>query len=165
MKFIGNYKDWIDNSWLSYMIENDGFPAPCKKIPEHEFENKIFNKFHNAGYNLNAEWSSFFEKENIPFDIEMPVDNAVLWWFIRQKPGQFNPLHIDQDEENTKNVKRYWMPLQDYEPGHLFFYDDEIMTNYKAGDLYMYPRSDMVHGSCNIGFNIRLALNITQKIK
>jgi hypothetical protein len=164
LKYIGNYSHWINPEWVRYMLENDGVPRPCNKESENDFENHIFNKFKNAGYDLTTEWSCFFEKNDLPFDIEMPVENAVLWWFIKQKPGQYSPLHVDQEEEETTTVARYWMSMLDYQPGHLLICNNELAIDYKAGDMFMFTDPDLLHGSSNIGFSTRLALNITQRI-
>ena len=53
------------------------------------------------------------------------------------------------------------MFLQDWEPGHIFAYDDKMLSNYKAGDLYEWSDPECVHGPTNIGYTPRLTLQIT----
>jgi hypothetical protein len=52
--------------------------------------------------------------------------------------------------------------LQDYHPGHIFVYKDEMITNYKKGDVYAYTSSTDLHGAANIGHIPRLVLQITE---
>jgi hypothetical protein len=53
------------------------------------------------------------------------------------------------------------MFLQDWEPGHIFVYDDKIATNYKAGDMFEWSDPMTVHGPANIGYHTRYTLQIT----
>ena len=57
--------------------------------------------------------------------------------------------------------RSYWMPLQDYENGHIFMYEDQVITNYKKGDVWMYSDSTALHGASNIGFTPRIVLQIS----
>jgi hypothetical protein len=53
------------------------------------------------------------------------------------------------------------MFLQDWEPGHIFVYDDKIAANYKAGDMFEWSDPMTIHGPANIGYNTRYTLQIT----
>ena len=70
-------------------------------------------------------------------------------------------MHIDPHLVEVANPVRYTMFLQDWEPGHIFVYDDQMLSNYKAGDLYEWSDPMIVHGVVNIGFNNRYTLQIT----
>ena len=61
----------------------------------------------------------------------------------------------------VNDVIRYTMFLQDWEPGHIFVYDDTYISNYKAGDIYEWSNPMTVHGPANIGYNTRYTLQIT----
>jgi hypothetical protein len=78
-------------------------------------------------------------------------------------PGQFTPMHRDPHTIDI-NCKRYWIPLQDYELGHIFIYKDQIITNYKKGDVYTYDDANEIHGAVNLGFTPRVILQITEFI-
>jgi hypothetical protein len=71
------------------------------------------------------------------------------------------PMHVDPHTV-SKPCKRYWMPLQDYYPGHIFVYGDEMINGYREGDVYMFDREFDIHGSANIGHMPRVMLLITE---
>ena len=161
MKYIGNYSDWINDEWVTYLLSNPGFPRPDTKISENTFEEKQNSNISNQGYTNSTYWYKF-TNENFPFDIKMPTgETPLLWWFVKMLPGNLIPMHLDQDEEIGKHTNLYWMSLVDYEQGHLFVSNNQLLTNYKKGDLYMLDDANDLHGSCNIGFNPRLIFNFT----
>jgi hypothetical protein len=53
------------------------------------------------------------------------------------------------------------MPFQDYKPGHIFMYENQVITNYKAGDVWEYTDSGALHGAANIGHTPRIVLQIS----
>jgi hypothetical protein len=61
----------------------------------------------------------------------------------------------------VKNPVRYTMFLKDFEPGHIFVYDDRVAANYKAGDMFEWSDPMTLHGPANIGYNTRYTLQIT----
>ena len=74
---------------------------------------------------------------------------------------QFQAMHIDPQLTEVGNFVRYTMFLQDWEPGHIFVWDDQYISNYKAGDMYEWSDPMTVHGPANIGYNTRYTLQIT----
>ena len=40
-------------------------------------------------------------------------------------------------------------------------YEDQVVANYKAGDLWVYEESMSMHGAINIGHNVRLVLQVS----
>jgi hypothetical protein len=76
-------------------------------------------------------------------------------------PGEFQAMHIDPQLTEVNNPVRYTMFLQDWEPGHIFVWDDQYIANYKAGDMYEWSDPMTVHGPANIGYNTRYTLQIT----
>jgi hypothetical protein len=53
------------------------------------------------------------------------------------------------------------MFLEDWKPGHVFIWEDQYISNYKAGDLYKWYDPMMYHGVVNIGHETRYTLQIT----
>lgn len=162
MKFIGNFKNWIDPEVINFILKNDGTKRPGGgRNPDSE-EFKIAA---SSGYDLSETWWYIYEPDTLPFDIIPPIekDKKIIWWFIKLLPGGKMPMHRDPHtyDSEISNVVRYWMPLQDYEPGHIFIYDKTFMHSYKAGDLYMYTDSDEIHGCCNIGYSTRLTFQFS----
>jgi hypothetical protein len=167
MEFIGNYNHWIKQEWLDYMLDNDGHFFP-RDYPPEEF---------NTGGGLSAlfpehgEWSRkcvcciTFEKDNLPFNIELPIDTTgykTEYWFLKIPVGMGQPLHQDYNNPEYTEIIRYWMPLQEYEKGHMFIHDsDKIFTDYRKGDLYRYTDIKMWHTGGNLGQSTRLTFNMT----
>jgi hypothetical protein len=54
------------------------------------------------------------------------------------------------------------MPLQDYTAGHVFIYKDEMITGYKAGDVFQFENETDIHGAANIGHTARIMLLVTE---
>lgn len=160
MIYLGNYADWIRPEWVDYLMNNTGYPRPGNKILENSFEENQNQSVANNGYAEQVYWYKF-TPENFPFDLTPPFGKAKLWWFVKLLPGNLIPLHRDQEEEVGNQTNLYWMSLADYEPGHMFVCKDELLTNYKKGDLYQLDHANDLHGSCNIGFTPRIIFNFT----
>lgn len=164
MNLIGNYFDWIDPKWIDIIMSDRGYGRPAEgdkpNSPEMELE---YAKARTAGYNENDIYFWMFDKHNVNFELPTPpwIDGKFHWWITKMLPGNFMPLHIDPHTQFEKNSKRYWMPFQDYKPGHIFMYKDTVITNYKAGDVWMYKDAGAIHGSANIGHTPRIVLQIS----
>ena len=99
------------------------------------------------------------------FNFELPKLTKTrkynYWWFVILRPGEFQAMHIDPKLTEVRDPLRYTIFLQDWEPGHIFVYDDKILTNYKAGDMYEWNDPMTIHGPANIGFNTRYTFQVT----
>jgi len=162
MKYIGNYKDWINPDWIQYLLNYNGTLRPSGGDNPDSEEFKIATK---VGYDLTKTYWQHYCNTSCPLVVTSPIntDREIMWWFIKMLPGNFMPMHRDPHvtEKDKSNCSRYWMPLQDYEPGHVFIYNDEFMCNYSAGDLWMYDDANEIHGACNIGYSPRLTFQFT----
>jgi hypothetical protein len=155
MIYHGNYNNWIQPEWIEYMITHDGTPRPSGgRNPDSE----EFKKATSVGYDLSQTYWYIYEPDTFPFIVTPPIDieEKFLWWFIKMLPGNIMPMHQDPHALEEKNSKRYWMPLQDYSPGHVFIYEKQLAIDYKKGDLFEYDNSHALHGACNIGWSPRL---------
>ena len=168
MEYIGNYNSWINPEYIEYMLSNDGTARPGGgRNPDSE----EFRKAKEHGYDLNKTYWYIYEPDTFPFDIELPfeIDNSFnsLWWGIKMNPGNFMPIHKDPHTYDPElyDVKRYWMALQDWEHGHIFMYEDQVLVNYKKGDVFSYPNAQAIHCACNIGNTTRLTFHFSTYIK
>lgn len=162
MIYIGNYVNWIKQEYLDYMLSNDGTPRPGGgRNPDSE----EFRKAKEHGYDLSKVYWYIYESDTFPFNMSLPFDNRkdFIWWGIKMNSGNFMPVHRDPHTFDPKlyNCKRYWMSLQDWEPGHIFMYDRQVLVDYKKGDIFMYPDSQELHCACNIGNNTRLTFHFS----
>jgi len=163
MKYIGNYVQWIQDSWIVDLLRQPGIGRPKEgKKPDSPFEELEYKKAKDAGYSDDIIYFYMFDKSSVTFDIDPYfIKDKFHWWITKMLPGQFMPMHIDPHTTYQSNSKRYWMPFQDYEYGHIFAYKDTMLANYKKGDLYCYDDSNAIHGAANIGHTVRLVLQIS----
>ena len=70
-------------------------------------------------------------------------------------------MHIDPFLVEVKRPVRYSLFLQDFTPGHIYVYDNKMISDYKKGDLYEWSDPMCIHGCANIGFNNRYTFQIT----
>jgi len=164
MKFVGNYKEIIDPKWIDEILSKDGMfrPRDGKKPDTPEME-KEYETARRAGYSDTGTYFQMFDKTNVSFDVRPPCENSAHfhWWIIKMMPGDFMPMHRDPHTSYEKNSRRFWMSLKDWERGHIFAYEDQIITNYKAGDVYMYENAQALHGAANIGLTPRIVLQFS----
>jgi hypothetical protein len=154
MNYIGNYKEIIPAKLIAYLSANKGLPRP-KTSPVN-----LINK--TTGYELTNTYWHIFENQHIPWSIHTPwTTGRVHWWITKLVPGDIMPMHKDPQTVNT-NCARYWIPLQDYVEGHVFIISNNLMTDYKAGDVYAYKFSEEVHGAANISYNPRYVLQVIE---
>jgi hypothetical protein len=163
MKFVGNYANWIDAEHLRQLVINSVGQARPRDWPASSaIESAEYKKYNEAGYNLSAINWWVYEKDDLDIDISPPwTTGTVHWWVTKLYPGQYMPMHTDPDTHG-KECNRFWVPLQDYHPGHIFIYNDELIVDYKAGDVYTYFNSTDLHGAANIGHIPRVVLQVTE---
>ena len=170
MKFIGNYSSWITDELMGHLENNEGDTTPVWQ-PERWSGNPMLDEAREITRPAFAHLNHTFQQFNIQSEDmrnanivlpQIPDDNRDgFWWFIKLLPGQMQPMHFDPHLIDTINPARYTMFLQDYHPGHVFVYDNILMTDYKAGDLFMWKDPMMVHGVVNISYKTRYTLQIT----
>jgi hypothetical protein len=160
MQYIGNHKELITDEMIDYVTTNNGCLLPDDReclLPDFSDQNR---DIHNSWDKL-ITWHCF-ESVNLPFVIDWPVDTSnakIDWWVIKLKPGQGLPMHVDPDPEDTTD--RYVLCLQDYEPGHILLWDNELLKDYKKGDLFKVTHINGTHGSSNISNSLRLIAHLT----
>ena len=170
MKFIGNYSKFITPELLNILLSNDGDITPVyqpEKWSGREDYNKARIELENAGYpDRNYSFCQYTKDtdclKNLNLEMPIPMLNAnSFWWFIKLKPGEMQPMHFDPHVKLVNNCTRYTMPLQDYIPGHIFVYNNIILKDYKAGDLFQWEDPLIYHGTVNISYSDRITLQIS----
>lgn len=165
MKYLGNYKPWIKQEWIDKTLSQPGQARPRDWSPMNDVERQEYNKYQLSGYDLSAINWWVYEEKDLGLTIDPPwCKGTIHWWITKLLPGQFMPMHTDPHTHDL-DCLRFWIPLQDYEPGHVFVYNDQVMTGYLAGDVYSYIKSTDLHGAANIGHSPRLVLQVTEYAK
>lgn len=171
MRFIGNYDFWITDKLMEHLAKHDGDTRYVYQPERWKTGNSILEEFNERcrkAYSHNPPAFQQFNsksKDMKGFEIILPElpDKRIHchWWFVKLLPGQFQAMHVDPHLLEVKNPIRYTLFLQDFQPGHIFVWDDKILTNYKKGDMYEWSDPMIVHGPANISFETRYTLQIT----
>lgn len=160
MKYVTNWKSNIDPVLRQRVLDTEGQARPRDWPPAFAVESAEYKRAQEAGYDLTAvNWWVYEEKEL--GTLTLPLDNEYHWWITKLYPGQYMPMHSDP-HTHEQPCRRYWIPLQDYEPGHIFIYKKQMMFDYKEGDVFSYEKSTDEHGAANIGHTPRVILQVTE---
>lgn len=176
MKLLGNYRNWINPEWIDFLENNRGMGKPKEglKYETCDLPSKfsVVKDHSSVGYDPDSITFWMFDKSNFPFDINPPwisdfeekINNRKTgspyhWWITKLMPSNFMPMHVDPHHAFMKTSIRHWVPLTDWNSGHLFLCDDFVPLNYSAGDVYSY-NADALHGAVNIGTTNRYVLHI-----
>lgn len=175
MKYVGNFRHLIKDEWIAELtqvsgkvVPKDYFPEGATKYTDANLKEKDYNEdearwFDSGYYKPSDTFFSVIYDSDLSFKItHLPfVSDNTHWWFTKMDPGQYIPIHIDRGESiGGNNLKGYWMAWTDWEPGHVFMYEDEAIKDYKIGDVYEYEDPRAMHCAINIGRNTRIALQI-----
>jgi hypothetical protein len=170
MELIKNYASWITPEFLEFIHTHNGDTVPVwqpDKWKGHPMLDEAREKTRTGYAHRNHDFQQFnpSTKDMKYYNLQLPTipkdDRSQLWWIIKLFPGQMQPMHFDPHLLGCVNPKRYTMFLQDWQPGHVFTWNDQYISNYKAGDLFQWYDPMMYHGVVNIGHEIRYTLQIT----
>jgi hypothetical protein len=158
MKYVSNWASYIPCNLRQCILDTNGQARPRDWPASTAVESAEYRRAADAGYDLTAvNWWVYEETEL--GSIELPFKDY-HWWITKLYPGQYMPMHTDP-HTHDRPCKRYWVPLQDYEPGHIFIYNDKMITDYLAYSAYEYYNSQDMHGAANIGHTPRVVLQVT----
>jgi hypothetical protein len=162
MRYLKNVSDWIDPQWIKIVNENPGKPRPDFTNLLNSFEKEQYSQAESAGYSFEKPLWTIYEKDDLGMDI-VPnwCTGKTSWWITKLMPGQYMPMHSDPFTQTT-NVRRFWVPLMDYEPGHVFIYKGTMVQDYKLGDLYQFDNAVDLHGAANISYSPRIMLQLSE---
>lgn len=171
MELIKNYADWITPEFMEFIRNNDGDTVPVwqpDKWSGHPMLEEARERVRPGYAHRNHDFQQFnpsskdMEKFNLTLPkIEGDDRTGLSWWIIKLLPGQMQSMHFDPHLVSIKNPNRYTMFLDDWKPGHVFVWEDQYLSNYKAGDLYKWTDPMCYHGVVNIGYDTRYTLQIT----
>lgn len=128
------------------------------------------------GYNdYNSRYYQWIDsRDKMPSDFQKikkccGLDHATVACF-RQDPGNTNPWHFDTyssalkraglKDKDLKKIKRYLLFLEDWDWGHILQIGNNVLSNWKAGDLYTW-KAGMYHLSSNCGISPKWTCQIT----
>jgi hypothetical protein len=171
MNYVGNFAHWIRPELMRHLETHNGDTRPIYQPDRWKTGNPILEEFNSKCEKAYSTSNHVFQQFNgntvdiQGMNIQLPelpeTRKHCHWWFIKLLPGQFQAMHVDPHLLEVENPVRYSMFLQDFIPGHIFVWDDKILTNYKKGDVYEWGDPMIVHGPANISFEPRYTLQIT----
>lgn len=158
MRYLGNYKSWVRDDLLQAVLEQSGQPRPGVE------ENKSSAQQGTPWKDIpltGAKWSFHYNEIGID-DIQLPVayNGTLNWWFVKLAPTCTFPLHQDTFRDDSEQVRRLWIPYQDYIPGHIFIYKDQLIKDYTAGDIFEFDDALAIHGSANLSTVPKISLQV-----
>lgn len=157
MQFIGNYADIVKPEWIEFLTNNNGDLLPKGREYLCEDWDKAYPMWKPE---FRAFWYKF-EIHQLPFTIPWPVplSEKIDWWIVKQLPGQCIPIHVDDND--PLYTTRYVLMLQDYVPGHMLMWNDNLIRDYKKGDMFKVTDVNSKHGSANISNDPRFIAHLT----
>jgi hypothetical protein len=175
MKYIGNYKEWVNPEWIERIKNSVGDECSIHQaanqqgdLPEQQ---ELYRNFCKFGYDKKHFYVNMFTggitKDILDFKVDpLPFINMEgkewHWWFIKTLPGQLSHWHFDPHTVLHKNAERYWVALHDYQPGQIFIWEGgNLLTDFKLGDVFKFDYAAMMHGTANISFTPRYSFQCT----
>ena len=135
MRIIDNYREWISPEWIKHCTDKHGLKQNGNK---GSTEHTAFEGF---------TWE-LYDRHNTDFNIAPPFDFGTHnweWWIKKLLPGDGFPV-----VNLTETTRRLWMPLTDYEMGHIFIYEEQMIAPFSSGDLFEFEHNSP-YAAVNLG--------------
>jgi hypothetical protein len=167
--YHGNNANWINQQYLNTILDTPGDlrPAPRDEDQTEEWKKNQFDNWYSLGYDMSgAGWSMYYHTNfglNAVTDMPLPIKltgNTIEWWYVKINPCKTFPMHFDAFKAEAKNFRRFWIPMQNYIPGHIFIYEDKLLDNYKAGDIFEFTNPQAWHGAGNISTTPKVSFQL-----
>lgn len=177
MRHRGNFLDQLPAGLVDMLLAEDGDVVPVyqpdkwKDKPEYDEARIAIERagYHELDYRFHQYtietpcMKEFLNGGDL--DVSFALDGRTFtnmhWWFIKLNPGDMQPMHFDPHVIDTTECLRQTMMLTDFEDGHIFVYEDYLLNNYVAGDLFEWPDPMILHGVANISHHPRISLQLS----
>ena len=93
------------------------------------------------------------------FNVQNKTYNAYNRKTVQQERVNYDPVTITFHDDSA-NVRRLWIPYQNFMHGHVFIYKDTFIKDYVRGDIFEFDDPLALHGSANLGTVPKLRLQI-----
>mgnify|MGYP003644617455 FL=1 len=146
-------------------------PGPLPSLKQDQEELGFTDKNYNVDNCRHNEYTSDTLADLLPenFLSQHGMTSNMIIKILEHRPGTFTSPHYDYygiakrvyNADDETEYKRLWIPCMDYKFGHvLCIGDDTIIANYKAGDVYEFPKA-IIHSASNMGIHTRRVMTIT----
>jgi hypothetical protein len=123
----------------------------------------LISIWEKANYRLSdIEWYDYYPGQHFDYSVQQKFEELVgakpLRVFVSEvRPGKMVPYHWDIEDFEVEWVKlgemvRYVCFMQEQEPGHLLFLDEEIMYGLPKNSIYQWRSRKNWHAGVNCGF-------------
>tara|TARA_B110000503_G_C6888151_1_gene305591 strand:+ start:25 stop:525 length:501 start_codon:yes stop_codon:yes gene_type:complete len=162
MDRVGNFNNTLAPEINDLVMISTGQARPGDWEPINAVEEDLWKQGQET-FNFDKVMWYVYEQQDLQIDLKFPwTTGNCHWWITKLLPGQMMPMHTDPHTHDDGTCKRYWVPLQDYIPGHVFIYNDVMVSDYKRGDVFQYSHSQDEHGAANLSFVPRIVLQVTE---
>jgi len=170
-KFLGRCANtWQHSTWYGDWSET----FSTQQIPEHDRWDNVGTEFKLYQENLYRSWGHIKDATQhfVCYDPELDFDMQPILQMIgcsdaphgvnlmRVPAGRLIPWHCDTyawfvqshtiQQSRFRDIKRALLFLQDWSAGQIVQFGRDVLSDWKAGDVYAWDH-DCWHGGCNFG--------------
>jgi hypothetical protein len=148
-------------TWRTRGRENDPLKRNSQEYDQEEYDlDRIGMARDSILTNLNYNLTPELQKIADSFDLDQVMTRVHVQW-----PGQVWNLHMDKLEKwmpsNPAQVKRYFIQLTDWQPGHFWSFGNYTWQGWTAGECVTFDWINVPHSTANAGHTPRVTLQIT----
>jgi hypothetical protein len=148
-------------TWRTRGRENDPLKRNSQEYDQEEYDlDRIGMARDSILTNLNYNLTPELQKIADSFDLGQVMARIHVQW-----PGQVWNLHMDKLEKwmpgNPAQVKRYFIQLTDWQPGHFCSFGNYTWQGWAAGECVTFDWINVPHSTANAGHTPRVTLQIT----
>ena len=148
-------------NWETRGFKGEGVMVPKPELVEEEYDlERVGIDPKVVITNLDWKLSPQFQAISDAFGLEDCMERIHV-----QMPGQVWHLHIDKlykwFPEDPSRVGRYFIALNDWQPGQFWSYGNYNHRNWKAGEVTTFDWRNVPHSTANAGFHPRVTLQLT----
>jgi len=148
-------------TWRTRGRENDPLKRKSQEYDQEEYDlDRIGMARDSTLTNLNYNLTPELQKIADSFDLDQVMARVHVQW-----PGQVWNLHMDKLEKwmpsNPAQVKRYFIQLTDWQPGHFWSFGNYTWQGWTAGECVTFDWINVPHSTANAGHVPRVTLQIT----
>jgi hypothetical protein len=148
-------------TWRTRGRENDPLKRKSQEYDQEEYDlDRIGMARDSILTNLNYNLTPELQKIADSFDLDQVMTRVHVQW-----PGQVWNLHMDKLEKwmpsNPAQVKRYFIQLTDWQPGHFWSFGNYTWQGWTAGECVTFDWINVPHSTANAGHTPRVTLQIT----
>lgn len=132
--------------------------------PELRKNYKFYDDHNTASISWQNDWYKeilsleFLQKNNLGIPINAIVRKQDPGFFFAPHRDYYTNLVYTHDKDvDFNDIVRMWIPIEDGKFGHALFVENEVLYNWKKGDVYTFP-PDALHSAANAGIEPRYSL-------